>query len=87
MPHIVSYQKQSDAYTVYQLAAPDGSTELCTIDGVTYVSVPDEVLPEQPEQISASVVDPVTLTTVLRDAIKAARVGTLVEYLKTIQQK
>lgn len=72
MAHIVSYQKQSDVYTVYQLAAPDGSTELCTIDGVTYVSVPDEALPEQPAQIAASVVDPVTLTTALREAIKAA---------------
>ena len=71
MAHIVSYQKQSDAYTVYQLAAPDGSTELCTLDGVTYVAVPDEALPEQPTQIRASVVDPVTLTTELRESIKA----------------
>ena len=72
MAHIVSYQKKSDAYTVYQLNAPDGSTELCTIDGITYVSVPDGELPEQPAQIAASVIDPVTLTTELREAIKAA---------------
>ena len=72
MTHIVSYQKQSDAYTVYQLSAPEGSTELCTIDGVTYVSVPDDDLPEQAAQISASIVNPVTLTTELREAIKAA---------------
>ena len=72
MAHIVSYQKQSDAYTVYQLNAPEGSTELCTIDGVTYVSVPDDDLPEQAAQISASIVNPVTLTTELREAIKAA---------------
>ena len=72
MAHIVSYQKQSDAYTVYQLSAPEGSTELCTIDGVTYVSVPDDDLPEQAAQISASIVNPVTLTTELREAIKAA---------------
>ena len=69
--HIVSYIKTADSYTVYQLNAPDGSTELCTIDGVTYVSVPDEKLPEQHAQIAASVVDPVTLTTALREAIKA----------------
>ena len=69
--HIVSYVKQADAYTVYQLNAPD-STELCTMDGVTYVSVPDDTLPEQPAPIAASVVDPVTLTTELREAIKAA---------------
>ena len=72
MTHIVSYQKQSAAYTVYQLNAPEGSTELCTIDGVTYVSVPDDDLPEQAAQISASIVNPVTLTTELREAIKAA---------------
>lgn len=72
MAHIVSYQKQSDAYTVYQLAAPEGSTELCTIDGVTYVSVPDEALPEQPAQIASSVINPVVLTAELREQIKAA---------------
>ena len=57
---------------MYQLSAPEGSTELCTIDGVTYVSVPDDDLPEQAAQISASIVNPVTLTTELREAIKAA---------------
>jgi hypothetical protein len=56
---------------VYQLSAPEGSTELCTIDGVTYVSVPDGDLPPQSVQISASIVNPVTLTTALREAIKA----------------
>ena len=70
--HIVSYKKSADAYTVYQLAAHDGSTELCTIAGVTYVSVPDEALPEQPSQIAASVVNPVALTTAMREQIKAA---------------
>ena len=72
MPFIVSYQKQSDAYTTYTLLAPEGSTELCTLDGVTYVSVPDDVaLPEQPSQIADSIVNPVTLTTELREAIKS----------------
>jgi hypothetical protein len=47
-------------------------TELCTLDGVTYVAVPDEVvLPEQPTEISASVM---TLTDELREQIKAASV-------------
>ena len=49
MPIIYKYQKISDAYTTYLLAEPDYEllgledriTELCTIDGVTYVSVPD----------------------------------------------
>ena len=51
MPTIYKYQKISDAYTTYILAEPDYEllgledriTELCTIDGVTYVSVPDGI--------------------------------------------
>ena len=48
-------------------------TELCTIDGATYVSLPaDATLPkEQPSEIAKSV-EMVTLTDALRDAIKAA---------------
>ena len=57
---------------MYQLTAPEGSTELCTIDGITYVSVSDNGLPEQPAQIAASVVDPVVLTAELKEVIKAA---------------
>lgn len=72
MSHLVSYTKQSNAYTMYQLATPEGSIELCTIGDVTYVAVPDEDLPEQASQISASIINPVTLTTELREAIKAA---------------
>lgn len=47
-------------------------TELATVDGVTYVSLPDGVtLPtEQPGELAASVA-PVTLTDALRDAINA----------------
>ena len=71
MAHIVSYQKKSDTYTVYQLAAPDGSTELCTIDGITYVNVPDGELPEQPAQIT---ITDVVLTDTLKEAIKAASI-------------
>ncbi len=70
MAHIVSYQKQSDAYTVYQLNAPEGSTELCTIGGVTYVSVPDDIaMPDQNALITYAVA---TLTSELKEAIKAA---------------
>ena len=48
-------------------------TELATIDGVTYVSLPDgATLPtEQPSEISASIAT-VTLTDALRAEIKAA---------------
>ena len=45
-------------------------TELCTIDGTTYVAVPAGVtLPAQPEQITVSTV---TLTDTLKEQIKAA---------------
>ena len=57
---------------MYQLLTPDGATELCALNGTTYVSVPDGDLPVQPEKIAASVVDPAVLTTELREAIKAA---------------
>ena len=73
------YRKVSDAYTTYQLQLPDSQgpddsihcTELATLpDGYTYVSVPDGVvLPAQPEQIT---VEPVALTSELREALKAA---------------
>lgn len=63
---IYSYQKVSDAYTTYQ-AQGDGVTELCTLDGVTYLSGPDS-LPAQPVQIT---VVPVNMTAMLKDAIKA----------------
>lgn len=82
MTSIVSYRKATDSYTTYALVTPDTQldaagaelycTELCTLDGVTYVAVPDGItLPEQPPQI-ASTVTSVTLTPELRDRIKAA---------------
>lgn len=73
MNYIISYQKVSDEYTTYELNAPDGSTELCTIDGITYVSIPEgEPLPDdQPEQIADSIETPV-MTHELVEAIKAA---------------
>jgi phage gp36-like protein len=68
---IIQYQKVTDETTTYRLNAPDG-IELAEIDGITYVSLPDgAALPEQPEQIAASV-STVTLTEPLREAIKAA---------------
>ncbi len=74
MASIVGYRKASDQYSTYRLATPHGAecTELCEIDGITYVSLPDGVvLPEQPSQIAASVVV-VTPDPALREAIKAA---------------
>lgn len=75
MTSIVRYQKATDAWTTHTLATPtdSGCTELCTLDdGYTYVAVPDGVtLPGQPAEIAASV-ETVTVTSELRDAIKAA---------------
>jgi hypothetical protein len=78
MPTIYKYLKISGQYTTYILAEPDYEllglgdriTELCTIDGVTYVSVPGGItLPAQPEQIT---VEEVALTDELKAAIRAA---------------
>ena len=69
---IIKYQKQTDQHTTYTLVTPEssGCTELATIDGTTYVHVPDGVtLPSQPEQIA---VEEVTMTDELREQIKAA---------------
>ena len=77
MPKIISYQKTSDAYTTYELRTPDDQgaesycTELGTIDGLTYVSVPDGVtLPEQLPQVAATL-QTVTPTPELRAQLKA----------------
>mgnify|MGYP007073545284 CR=1 FL=1 len=78
MAKIYKYQKTLDQFTTYCLVEPDYNlleaedriTELCTIDGVTFVSVPDSIiLPAQPEQIT---VEEVELTDELKAAIKSA---------------
>ena len=76
MTTIISYQKYTDEWTTYTLVQPHQSpdsqntTELCTIDGVTYVAVPDGVtLPDQPSQIADSIKN-VELTAELISTIK-----------------
>lgn len=76
MTKIISYIKARDQYTTYTLQEPDTTdseaqcTELCVLDGVTYVAVPDSItLPEQPVQIAQSI-RAVTLTDDLRNRIK-----------------
>ena len=74
---IYSYQKHIDYLRTVEIVLPIGGndprnvgTELATIDGTTYVFVPDgAVLPVQPAEIA---VEPVTLTDALKTAIKAA---------------
>ena len=72
MAYIVSYQKFITSDTTKQLDAPEGSVELCTIDGVTYVSVPDDpqLSNEQPLEI-AGTVQTVVITDDLRELIKS----------------
>ena len=72
MPKIYKYQKVTDKYTTYT-AVDNGEdkriTELCTIDGDTYISIPDDViLPEQTEQIT---LEPVSVTAELKGFIEA----------------
>ena len=77
MAKIYSYTKHINALTSIVLTLPsiEGrfiGTELCTLDDVTYVSIPDTaVLPEQRSEIAASV-QLVTLTDALKLAIKTA---------------
>ena len=67
MTTIYSYAKFSTPYTVIQMALPDNqgaddalrATELCTLDGITYVAVPDGLaLPAQPAEIDPQPVVP-----------------------------
>jgi hypothetical protein len=79
MTSIFSYRKHIDAITTRELRLPEGEnhqkigTELATINGVTYISLPDgATLPaEQPAEIAASIAD-VMLTPELRAAISDA---------------
>ena len=80
MTSIISYQKHITLEITRELRLPDGEqherigTELATIDGTTYVCLPDGATLHfgQPIEIAASIVNPVTLTDTLRDQIKAA---------------
>jgi len=80
MPKIYRYKKVVDEFTTYSLVEPDYNlletdskiTELCNLEGETYVSVPDDItLPEQPEQI---VLSEIILTDGLKEQIKKTSV-------------
>lgn len=61
MPSIVAYRKATDEFAVYSARLPEGAEELATLDGLTFVSLPDgAVLPaEQPSGIQFNA-DPIT---------------------------
>ena len=80
MPTLIAYRKHITREITRELLLPEDpqtrqrlGTELATIDGVTYVSLPDgAALPtKQPPEILASI-ETITLTPALREAIKAA---------------
>lgn len=79
MVRIYKYRKVTDAHTTHCLVEPSYDTEariteLCTIAGETYVSVPDGItLPQQPDEIT---VEAVELTEELAAAIKSASAHT-----------
>lgn len=76
---IISYQKHITTEITRELRLPDGEnhqrigTELATVDGITYVSLPEgAVLPaEQPAEIAASIAV-VSLDAATLESIKAA---------------
>ena len=89
MTSIVAYQKVSTPHTTIQMILPDNQgvddalrcTQLCTLDGTTYVAVHDGVaLPEQPAEIT--VTTPV-LTDELKAQIKAASPHVALTYART----
>lgn len=76
MSSIVRYQKFIDAVYTVEISLPVDEQgqrvgqEIATVDGYTYVSLPDGVaLPAQPDAIT---VEPVTLTEAVRVKISAA---------------
>lgn len=78
MAKIIAYRKYIDRINTRELNLPETSgqrigIELSTVDGITYVSLPDDAtLPvDQPVEISSSIA-PVTLTDALRAAISDA---------------
>ena len=72
MAKIYQYRKASDDYTEYRVSG-DGVTELCTIDGITYISVAGELPPYDPRLIVSETV----LTDDLRGWIKATSPHTI----------
>ena len=88
MPLILKYRKVTDEYTTYT-AIDNGEenkkiTELCTINGDTYISIPDNVvLPEQAKQIK---LESVILIDELKEQIEEASPHTQL-IKKRIQEK
>lgn len=77
MPKIYKYRKATDKHTTHSLIEPDVEngqiTELCTIDGETFIVVPDGVkLPAQPPIIESTIKEVVNFKEGEKDKIKKA---------------
>ena len=92
MTTIYSYAKFSTPHTIIQMNLPDNQgaddslrcTELCTLDGTTYVAVPDGMmLPAQPAEIDPQ---PVALGGDLVARIKSSSPHVALIYERTEQQ-
>lgn len=69
---LIAYRKHITREITRELRAPEGAVELATVDGVTYVFLPDgAALGEQPLEIVDSI-EEVVLDAVTRDAISEA---------------
>jgi hypothetical protein len=78
MPKIFRYLKSTDKFTTHTFVEPDYSeneeriTELCTIDGLTYISIPDSVkTSKQPKNVEETL-EEVVLSDEVKDKIKKA---------------
>ncbi len=87
MATIYAYTKFITREVTRTLNVPDGSTELCILDGVTYVSLPTgAVLPTtQPAEIKASITTP-NITPALNDQIREASPHTQLIAQRVIDQ-
>ena len=79
MPTIVSYRKHIEGLTTQELTPASSEThqsrgqEIATVDGITYVSLPDGVaLPAEHPAVMTASISAVTLDAPLRERIKAA---------------
>ena len=89
MPKIYKYRKVTDKFTTHTLKEPDVRegetriTELCTVAGETFVSVPDGVkMPVQPATIASTVKEVLNFKPGEKDKIKKAS-----PYVRLISQR
>ena len=73
MAYILSYRKSITRDTTKMLNAPEGSTELCTIEGITYVSIPSDAAIDSDQHAEViGTMEVVALDLELSEKIKAA---------------